>query len=89
MLLLTIVGIPVSLIVLVIYIAMLYIAPVITAALIGDKVFKKQSNRLVKITLGLIIIELLELIPVVGGIIKTLAVFFGFGLMMKVWFSKN
>jgi len=88
-LLLTIIGIPVSLIILVIYIAMLYVAPVITAALIGDKIFKKQSNRLIKITLGLIIIELCELIPVVGGIIKTLTVFYGFGLMVKVWFSKN
>ena len=79
----TIVGIPLILVELVLISIAMTLGYVAVSQLIGKKLFKavKMPNKpmVYEVILGLAVLFLVDLIPVVGGIIKCLALTFGFG----------
>lgn len=89
----TIIGLPVGLILLFAYALSLYLGALITAYVIGNKLntitFKKEYNFYTAAFLGLIIINVLELIPIIGGFIALFSVLFGFGLIMYLFFKNK
>jgi len=82
----TIIGLPLSLILLVIYFLSLYLSTLITSIVIGKYIFIKnkfKENIYLQSIVGLFVISLLGLIPVVGGLIKLTAVLFGVGIIFR------
>lgn len=86
LLFLSLIGIPLALLALVLYIFLIYIAKVFVAIFIGQRVFgylKKETSLIFIFLIGLIIVTALELIPVLGGIISLLITLFGLGAIMQ------
>lgn len=90
LLLLTIIGIPICVILILIYCLALYLSTVFVAYLIGYKVWnkthkeKKDTNMMLYGAIGLVIILVLELIPVVGSIVSILVLFGGLGVIFDM-----
>ena len=77
---------PLTLIVLAIYFICLYLAPLFVAYYIGyiinTKLFKlKNAHLILSSILGITVLKLVCLIPVVGGLIKFIALVYGLGLI--------
>ena len=90
LLLLTIIGIPICVILILIYCLTLYLSTIFGAYLIGYKVWnktykeKKDTNTMLYGAIGLVIILVLELIPVVGSIVSILVLFGGLGVIFDM-----
>lgn len=90
LLLLTIIGIPICVILILIYCLALYLSTIFGAYLIGYKVWnriykeKKDTNMMLYGAIGLVIILVLELIPVVGSIVSILVLFGGLGVIFDM-----
>jgi len=86
----TIIGIPLSLIIIPIYLISLYIAKVFAGFTIGliifNKIFKGKYKQslIIPLIFGLAIFVLLGSIPILGWIIKLLLVFWALGAMIKI-----
>lgn len=76
----TVIGLPLG-IVLLLLVLPLYVFGYLTAALVlGSLVLKKV--RVLAFVAGLVILQLLTLIPIAGGLVGFLAVFFGLGVLL-------
>jgi hypothetical protein len=81
----TIIGLPLG-IVLLLLILPLYAVGYLSAALIVGRLILKQA-RIRAFVVGLVILQLLTLIPFVGGLVGLLATIFGLGALMIALFS--
>ena len=83
---------PFALILACIYGISLYLGPLLSAYVIGfvlnQKIFK-TDNKLLAITIGIIIVKLVKLIPYIGGFIGVICLLYGMGLITKYIKSKN
>ena len=82
LLLVTIVGIPLG-VFLLLALSLLYTAAyVVGAHAIGRRLIREPKSRYVAFLAGLAVVRLLALIPIVGGLIWVLVTIFGFGVML-------
>lgn len=87
----TIVGIPVAMILLIVYILMLFFS-VYAAALDIAKIVMNGNSNLIKFVVAVIIyiaFEFIGMIPVGGGIIKFLIISYGFKVIIRETFPKK
>lgn len=89
LLMITIVGISVGIILLLIYAIVFMIAIVMTAYVVSIKIFDGKMNRYLATTVTIFIIEILRVIPVIGGLIYFLSVVFTFGLIFELMRKKE
>ncbi len=86
-LIMSFVGAPAGIILLVVYIILLYLAQGFSGLYIGkailEKGFGREMNRFLEMLLGIIIIGFLTLLPSVGGLMMMLSLSLGFGLFMQ------
>lgn len=80
----TIIGIPLALLALAWWLAMIYVAKIITAVLVGQLIIKrvtrKESQTLFwSLVLGLLVCWLLFSIPIIGWALTVIAIWFGLG----------
>jgi len=79
----TLVGIPVFLMLLAVYLARIYLAKIWVGALLGQLLLKRagatKSDRLLGLLLGLLILTIVEFIPYLGGLIRLGVVCLGLG----------
>lgn len=82
----TIIGMPIGFILLASYIMSLYFGTLITAYVVGNKLYtlglKKEYNFYTVSFFGLIVISILELIPFVSGIVGFFGLLFGLGMII-------
>jgi len=78
-LLITMIGIPLSIILTGFYILAIYISKIIFANFLGNAIVKSNWNAIWKITLGIFVLSILNLIPIVGPIIGFIALTTGLG----------
>ena len=86
LLLITIIGIPLSLILLVIYIIILYISRIYVGLWVGQYVLRKLKqetrSRVLAMALGLIIVVIGINLPIIGGLIHFVIILLGFGAII-------
>lgn len=86
-LIMSFVGAPAGIILLVAYIVLLYLAQGFSGLYIGKAILEKgfghEMNRFLEMLLGIVIIGFLTLLPSVGGLIMMLSLSLGFGLFMQ------
>jgi len=87
--LITIIGIPIALILTAIYLVLLYLAKFWVAYCLGNYITKEKSNPFLAITLGIVIIELILLIPVFGWIAGFAITLIGLGVIYSINLFKN
>lgn len=79
----TIIGIPLGIMLLFVYIALMYLAKIPVALYIGEKVLGyanlKKSSQLLSLLVGLIIYGLLHFIPVIGALVGVIVLLMGIG----------
>lgn len=81
----TLVGIPLSIIALLIYAIMIYLSLIPTAYFLGELILKdKISNKYLEFTLVLLVIYILKAIPIIGGLISFLGICLGLGIYLKL-----
>lgn len=80
----TVIGLPLG-IVLLLLILPLYAVGYLSAALIVGRLIRKQA-RILAFVIGLVILQLLTLIPFVGGLVGLLATIFGLGALLIALF---
>lgn len=94
MAMLTGIGVPISLIVLALYVILCYIGKLTILSIIGNNIYticlKKKDNSYTSIMIGVVLYYLLTLIPYIGGIISFIALAIGLGYSKELIFkSKN
>ncbi|MCL5433122.1 MAG: FapA family protein [Patescibacteria group bacterium] len=83
--LVTLVGIPIAFIALTLLLISIYLTTIFVSIFIGQLIFrwaKKEKGIYWKFILGFVIFEIITLIPILGWIIKTLAVLLGLGALL-------
>ncbi len=84
----TLVGIPLALIILGLYLIALYLSVIVSSLALGSKVFELFHQARTggwALLVGLIIYEILSIIPILGGFVTFFAVIFGFGALLIAW----
>jgi cytoskeletal protein CcmA (bactofilin family) len=85
LLMVTLIGLPVGLLTLFAWIAAVYLACIIVAAVIGSRMLRKPSGKLVEFAIallaGLVVLAVATSIPFLGVLVRFLAVLFGLGLL--------
>lgn len=76
----TVVGIPLGIVLLLLVLPLYAISYVTAAFALGRRIIK--GSRILAFLVGLVILQLLTLIPIAGGLIGFLAVIFGLGLLL-------
>lgn len=96
MLLVTVIGIPLSGIILSLYLLFLTLSGIVTSIIVGNYVsqkgYIKTENLYFQGFIGLLLLTLLGLIPFVGGLVKLIVLLFGLGFIfsgLKNYFSKK
>lgn len=88
LLLFTVIGIPLAIILFVIYFLALYLSTIFVAYLIGQKVcnkiFKDNNSKLLYGIAGLFIILILEIIPIISFITQVIVLFGGLGIIFDL-----
>lgn len=85
----TLIGLPVGLAALLLWIIAGYAAGVVTAAFIGDALLSSGDQKpIVAFLLGLVVLYLLLMIPMVGSIVWFAALVMGLGLILR-WAREN
>lgn len=84
LLMITVIGIPMGVILLIVYGLTLYLARIVTAVLIGNMIIRRVGQltfwtELLQVLIGLLIIEILSLIPVVNILVGLVVVVIGLG----------
>ena len=92
--LMTIIGVPLAIIGFIMYGIMIYLTNVFVGYLLGDvlirKVFNKTDvNNYLAILLGIVIIELLKVVPFVGALVSIITLCLGLGIIKKILISKK
>lgn len=87
-LLATIIGVPIGIISLLIYVIMLYLSVLISSTYLGKlitkKIFDKKQSPYLEIFIGCILTKLVSLIPIVSVIYTIFLVLFGLGLIYNM-----
>ena len=93
LLLFTIIGIPLALILLAVYLIIICISAGITGAYAGHlvitRIFNAKSNPYGEVALGLLLMNLVFLVPVIGAPFAFLSACFGFGAAIDFAFAKK
>lgn len=89
----TLIGLPLGIVGLVLYGLFAYLSTSVTGGVIGElvaaKLFKKADMHIfLKYTIGIVLIELMGLIPYIGSLITGIAVCFGFGYLIHKLFRQ-
>ena len=89
----TVIGLPLGIVGLVLYGLFAYLATSVTGGVVGElvatKLFKKGDMHIfLKYAIGIILIELMGLIPYIGSLITGIAVCFGFGYLIHKLFRQ-
>lgn len=83
---------PLALITLTVYIISIYLSSLLVYYIVGkvftEKVFKKD-NLCLALASGIILVKIIKYIPIIGGLISVLSLFYGLGLIFKFITSKN
>jgi len=91
-LMVTIVGLPLGIIALVMYFILLYVAKIVAALSIGSAILgrkdQKLSAQIWAALLGLLIVEVVCLIPIVGGLLGFVLMLGGMGAIY-IWFTSR
>ena len=92
--LMSIIGVPLAIIGFIMYGIMIYLTNVFVGYLLGDvlirKVFNKTDvNNYLAILLGIVIIELLKVVPFVGALVSIITLCLGLGIIKKILISKK
>ncbi len=90
----TFIGLPLGIISLATYIFFAYMASSVTGGVVGNllakHLFKNEKLHIfLKYTIGIIVLQLLGLIPIVGGLISAISTCFGFGYLVKMIFKRE
>lgn len=84
----TVIGIPFAIFLMFAYIIAIAVTTIIVGYLLGklalEKWFKQKDNVYVSLAIGIVLIELLKLIPFVDGLVNLLILFIGLGLIVKI-----
>lgn len=87
----TIVGIPLAIAVLLVYMILLYAAAVFTALALGQYILSRSRDRVPQpfgsMILGLVILAVVSLIPFLGWLVKLAAVLVGLGGFLISWWT--
>ena len=91
-LMLTIIGFPLALILVAAYLIALYLAQILTGIILGTYLFgafkgrdhAKKSPLLAIMIIGVIVLWLITGIPVVGGLLKLIAIIWGLGILINL-----
>ncbi len=81
---------PITLIVLAIYVICIYLSRLFAAYFVGNivskKLFESKKNNLfiASVLIGVILVELVCLIPFIGGLVKFVLLVYGLGLILKL-----
>lgn len=79
LLMVTLIGLPLGLVLLLGYFFLIYISKVFVALAIGGRILNPKTSRYLALALGLAILVVLFLIPVIGGLVDFAAVLLGLG----------
>lgn len=77
---------PIALISLAIYGVCLYLAFLVSYYVVGNKLLSKlfnNDNKYLAILCGVVVVKLVGLIPIVGGLVSVVSLFYGLGLIFK------
>lgn len=88
----TIIGIPLGLILIFVYLLIIYIAPIVIAYWIGRYVLTRSnysSRNIAYLAIGIVIYSILSLIPIIGPLIKLTAAIFGTGAILLTIFNSG
>ena len=83
-----VITIPISLLMLLLYGFAIYFAVPLTAYLIGRAIYNKatdKNNMFLELLIGVVLVRLISLIPVVGGLIIAICLFYGLGKIYQVF----
>lgn len=82
---------PISLIAVVLYIICIYISSLLVYYIVGNVIAKKMNidNYYLAIVIGIIIVKLVKFVPIVGGLISALSLFYGLGLIFSYITKKD
>jgi cytoskeletal protein CcmA (bactofilin family) len=92
LMLITVIGIPLAILTVIAFAMALYLAHIFVAMAVGSQILKsaKQSyNRFAVLTLGLVVLFVVELIPFLGGLIRFLVLLFGLGAIVVYLYSRH
>lgn len=93
LILITIIGIPISFILVVLYALLIYLTALPTASFIGNWLAKdKIENEYVLLALSIFLLYVLRMIPYISGLVTFVSLLFGLGsyvLLMKKSFTKK
>lgn len=81
---LTIIGIPVAIILGVVYAIVMYFAKVFAAYAVGKKILPKQSPYLF-VVLGALLVSVATVLPFIGWVINIVVLLFGLGAFVSYW----
>jgi hypothetical protein len=88
----TVVGIPLTFITLAIYVITAYLCTITSSILLGNlintKLFKQDDNFYLNAIMGIIIVQLLSLIPYVGSLIELFFSLTGFGIITLMFITE-
>jgi hypothetical protein len=89
LLMITVIGIPLALLLLTVYLWLLYLTQLTFGILLGQVVFKSSGKTgwqlYWPLAVALIVVELVVLIPYVGFLVRLFAILFGMGALLMVW----
>jgi hypothetical protein len=91
-LMITVVGIPLSLLMIALYLVLLYLSSIVVSIAIGkmitDKKILKIDNVYLQGIVGLLLLTLIKLIPFIGGLVSMVVVILGLGILYKQFCQK-
>ena len=80
---LTIIGIPLSVLAFIIYCIFIYLSAIPTAYYLGNWAFgKKIKNKYLLLALSLLILAIIKMIPILGGFVGFASLLFGLGMLV-------
>lgn len=92
-LMITIIGIPLGLVLLLIYPVLLFVGYVMAAVVVGQLLLRRFrpsiTSLLACVALGLLVFSVVGLIPVLGGLVLFLAMLTGFGALLISWWQSR
>ena len=88
--LITVIGIPLSIISLLIYGIMIYLSVIATSYYLGNWILKdKINNEYLLLTVSLLAIYILKLIPIIGGLVSFISLCLGLSIYINLIISKT
>ena len=88
-----VVGMSVGFILIMLYIISLMLATIFAATVIGHniytKLFKQKENIYISITIGAVLIKIIEIIPYIGGLVTVFIFLYGLGIICNLFLERN